>query len=410
MHARIDEGALACGAALLVWQRDFCTRPELANNEYSCAAQVAAALTLLSLDSVRCTVAKTGVVGVLVGARPGPVVALRAEMDAEIVTGDQAVANPIVLARALGADVRVAHTLGHDFNTAVLLGAATVLAGLRGQLAGTVKFIFQPAHSLAALDACETAGAELMVQEGVLDAPRVDAIFAIQSDPSIAVGSIEYGIGNVCASSQRLYIQLIGQTAFGAYPWLGKDPIPVAAQLVQALQLIVSRQMDITRAPALISFGRIHGGQLPNRIAATVELEGMVRLLDQSMEADMLARIRRTVEHCAAASELTAVVSIEAQVPALRCDERLARVMVPSLQRPGLVAQLLTMQPCLGSENFAFFTREVPGFYFSVGTLKADLHSAPGQVVARAALVHGVRVLASLAVDYLALPQPILFQ
>jgi amidohydrolase len=406
LHREIDRRVKDVTAKVVTWRRDIHQHPELSNREVRTAKLVAEHLRALGLE-VRTGVARTGVIGVLRGGRPGPVVALRADMDALPVTEE---VNVPFASRATaeynGQKVGVMHACGHDAHTAMLMGAAEVLAGMRNQLPGTVVFVFQPAEEQPPPG--EEGGADLMVSEGALDRPRVDAIFGLHVLP-LPRGEIQWRAGGIMASSDRLEITVHGRQTHGAQPWNGIDPVVVASQIIAALQTITSRQMDLTAAPVVVSIGRIQGGVRYNIIPDRVVLEGTIRTLDEGMRKDVQARIRRTVEHVAQASGARAEVVIDRMTDVTFNDPRLVERMLPTLQRVAgkAIAQAL---PATTAEDFSEYQKKVPGMFFFLGITPPGtepvVNHSPRFVVDEAAMPVGVRVLAHLAVDYLAGSQP----
>jgi amidohydrolase len=390
---------------VIAWRRDIHQHPELSNREVRTAALVAAHLKGLGLD-VQTGVATTGVVGVLKGARPGKVVALRADMDALPVTeqGDLPFKST---ARSTynGQDVGVMHACGHDAHVAMLMGVAEVLVGLREQLAGTVKFIFQPAEE--GPPPGETGGAAVMVAQGVLDNPSVDAIFGLHVMP-LEHGTLWTRGGGLMASSDTVRITVRGKQTHGAAPWDGVDPIVVSAQIITALQTIVSRQIDLTTAPAIVTIGRITGGVRFNIIPDSVVLEGTIRALDRAVQRDLHARVKRTAEAIAASAGATAEVSFEIDTaPIVYNDPALTTRMSPTLRRVS-DQRLFEARPRTLAEDFSRFQQKVPGMFFYLGVNRPGADPAtvaanhsPLFYVDEGALPVGVRAMAELAVDFL---------
>jgi len=343
---------------------------------------------------------------VLQGGRPGPVVALRADMDALPVREET---NVPFASKATGEyegnKVGVMHACGHDTHMAMLLATAKVLSQLKDRLPGSVKFIFQPAEE-GAPPAETPAGAELMVKEGVLQNPKVDAVFGLHVWANSPAGTISYRSGPFMAASDRFDIVITGRQTHGSQPWSGVDPIVVGAQIVNALQTIVSRNVDITRLPAVVSVGQFQSGVRNNIIPDTARLVGTIRTFDAEVQSDIHARVKRIAENIAAAAGATAVVTIPSGIPATINDPALTKRMLPSLERaaPGKVREsnLIT-----AAEDFTFFQRQVPGMLFFLGITppgqagKAPPNHSPLFFVDESALVTGVRALAHLAADYL---------
>ncbi len=406
--AAIDQRAAQIEPQVVAWRRDIHQHPELSNREFRTAALVAERLRALGLE-VRTGVAHTGVVGVLRGKAREPVVALRADMDALPVT--EAVDLPFASrARSTyrGREVGVMHACGHDAHTAILLGVAEVLAGERERLAGTVRFLFQPAEEGAPEG--EEGGARLMIREGALGDPRPAAIFALHVVPQYEVGTVAVVEGGAMASSDRLEIRVRGRQTHAAYPWLGVDPIAAAARIVLALEAIPGRRAD-ARVPSVVSIGAIHGGVRHNIIPDDVELLGTIRTLDPAVQRRLHEQVTRTAEKVAESSGARADVSIHVGYPVTYNDPALTRRMWPVLERVAGADRVLQGLPRTGAEDFSFFQREVPGMYFWLGARPQGLaesdaapNHSPRFFVDERALVLGVRALAQLAVSALAEP------
>ncbi len=401
LAAEIDRRAETVMPKVVAWRRDIHQHPELSWAEVRTAKLVADHLTALGLE-VRTGVAQTGVVGVLRGGRPGPVVALRADMDALPVT--EQVDLPFkstVRVQADGQDVGVMHACGHDNHVAILMGVAEVLAGMRERLPGTVRFIFQPAEETV-------AGAKRMIEEGVLDGPTPQAIFGLHVWPA-PVGTLSYRSGALMAASDALNIVVRGRQTHGALPWGGVDPIVVASQIVLALQTIPSRQLDVTKAPTIVTVGMIQGGTRGNIIPDSVIMQGTVRTFDEAMRADVKERLRRTVEDIAQSAGATASVDFGASnSPVTVNDPALTERMLPTLRRVAGPDKVLVSELSMPSEDFSYYQQRVPGMFFFLGVTpdSEDFRVVPRNHSPRffadeAALPVGVRVLANLAVDYL---------
>lgn len=394
--AEIRAAAARISPAVVELRRDFHAHPELSNREERTGRLVAERLRALGLE-VRHPVAKTGVVGVLVGGRPGGVVALRADMDALPIEETKELP---FKSRNLG----VMHACGHDAHTAILLGAAEVLSGLRARLPGTVVFLFQPAEEGA--PAGEAGGASLMVKEGALDAPKVEAVFGLHVGGWTAAGQAGYTDGPIFASSDGFTIEVEGRTVHGAQPHMGLDPIPVASEIVLALQTIVSRQID-GRRPRVLTIGRIQGGTRLNIIAGRVSMEGTMRTHDATVRAEMKARLARTVKGVAEAHGTTATLRFadEGNAPTVN-DQALARgVGIPALERV-FGAGALPVEPQMVAEDFPSYAEKAPTFFFLLGTRNdakgiGSVNHTPDFDVDEEALPLGVRAMATLAWDFL---------
>ncbi len=387
---------------VVAWRRDIHQHPELANREFRTAALVAGHLEELGME-VRTEIAHTGVVGILRGGSPGPVVALRADMDALPVTEqtDLPFAST-VRTTYLGQEVGVMHACGHDLHVAILMGVAEVLAGMREDLTGTVMFVFQPAEEGAPPG--EEGGAELMLREGLFDDPRPDAIFGLHVVPS-PVGTIGWRSGGLMASSDRFTIQVRGRQTHGAVPWGGVDPIVVAAQIVLGLQTIPSRQLDATLTPSVVTVGAIRGGVRHNIIPDVVDMTGTLRTFDPETRDEIHERVTRTAEQIAASAGASAEVEIFPGYPVTYNDPELTRRMLPTLERvvgPGLVEA----PRATGAEDFSYYQQEVPGLFFFVGVASDDpdkVHPnhSPRFYADERGLPIGVRAMTALALDFL---------
>jgi len=407
MWPEIDRRAAAVMDSVVAWRRDFHQHPELSNRETRTSGIVAAHLRRLGLE-VRTGLARTGVVGVLRGGKPGPVVALRADMDALPVA--EAVDLPFasrVRTTYNGQDVGVMHACGHDMHTAILMGVAEVLAGMKRDLPGTVVFLFQPAEE--GPPPGEDGGAPVMIREGALDNPAPSAIFGLHVFSGFAVGRIQYHPGALMASSDNLRIVVHGVGSHGALPWRGVDPIVVASQIVLGLQSIVSRQLDATVAPAVITLGTIHGGTRFNIIPDSVEMLGTIRAFDQAMRMDIHERIRRTAQSIAQSAGATADVQIDLGNGVTYNDPTLTERMLPTLRRVAGDSMVSLGPATTTAEDFSAYQARIPGIFFFVGVTPAgqDMAAAPANHSPRffadeGALPVGVRALAHLAVDYLA--------
>ena len=404
-HAWIDLQAEQGFDQVVDWRRHFHANPELSNREFETAAYVADALRALDIEVTE-GVARTGVVGLLVGGRPGPVVALRADIDALPVPSRAGLAfSPTVMSEYLGDSVPVSHACGHDSHTAMLLGIAELFAARRDELPGTIKFIFQPAEEGAPPG--EEGGAALMVAEGVLTNPDVEVIFGQHIWALAPVGTIGYRAGGIMAAADRFKITVHGKQTHGSTPWTGVDPITVAAQIVIGLNLIVSRQTELTREAAVVSVGRVRSGVRNNIIPESAELIGTIRTLDSDMQDKIHADIRRTAEHIAASQGATVTVEIARGTPVTYNDPALTARMAPTLERVG-GANALQIKAITGAEDFSFFQKQIPGLYYFVGGMpegkdpaEAAPHHTPDFYIEESGMKTGVRALAGLAIDYM---------
>jgi amidohydrolase len=387
---------------LVETRRDLHRHPELSNREERTGKLVAERLRGLGLDEVRYPVARTGVVGVLKGGRPGRVVALRADLDALPIQE-----KPDTPYKSENAGVM--HACGHDAHTAMLLGAAEVLSRLKPRIAGTVVFLFQPAEE--GPPEGEEGGAPMMVKEGALDAPKVEAVFGLHVALGVDIGHLGYTDGPIMASSDSFTIEVQGRSVHGALPHQGKDPVPVAAEIVQALQLIVSRQVD-AQQPKVLSIGRIQGGTRFNIIADRVVMDGTLRTFDAAMRVDIKARMERTVKGVAEAQGMTASLRfIDAGNAPTVNDQALTRRSLPALERVFGKEGVVAIRPLMVAEDFSVYGTKAPALLLILGTrnqargIESVNHTADFDID-EAALPLGVRTLVTLALDFLGAPRP----
>jgi len=406
LDKRIDDAAAKVESSVIACRRDIHQHPELGNREVRTSKLVADRLKELGIEA-RTGVAHTGVVGILKGGKPGRVVALRADMDALPVAEQVDVPfKSTVRTTYNGHEVGVMHACGHDAHVAILLGVAEVLSGIRNELPGTVVFLFQPAEEGAPEG--EEGGAELMVKEGALDNPKVDAAFGLHVTSRYPVQTIAYRPGAQMAAVDSFKIVVHGKQTHGAYPWLGVDPIVVASQIVLGLQTIASRQVDVSLAPSIVTVGTINGGVRNNIIPDTVEMLGTIRSLDVKMRDEIHARIKRTAEDIARAGGATADVTITRGYPITYNDPTLTEKTVPTLRRVAGASNVSVVNPTLGAEDFSFYQQKVPGLFFWLGTRPANQaaeeaasNHSPLFFVDESGLLLGVKALSHVAVDYL---------
>jgi amidohydrolase len=406
LDQRIDDSAAKVESKVIDCRRDIHEHPELGNREVRTSKLVADRLHGLGIET-RTGIAHTGVLGILKGGKPGRVVALRADMDALPVTEQVDVPfKSKVRTTYNGQEVGVMHACGHDAHVAILLGVAEVLAGIRDQIPGTIVFLFQPAEEGAPVG--EEGGAELMVKEGALDNPKVDAVFGLHVTSRYTVQKIAYRPGAQMAAVDSFRIVVHGKQTHGAYPWLGIDPIVVASQIVLGLQTIPSRQVDVSLAPSIVTVGAIHGGVRNNIIPDDVEMLGTIRSLDAKMREELHTRIKRTAEDIAKAGGATADVKIDRGYPITYNDPALTEKMAPTLRRVAGPDNVSVVNPTLGAEDFSFYQQKVPGLFFWLGTRPANQtaeeaasNHSPLFFVDESGLVLGVKALSHVAVDYL---------
>lgn len=388
------------------WRRDFHQHAELSNREFRTAEVIAEHLRNLDMEVIT-GVAKTGVVGVLKGGAPGPVLALRADMDGLPVVEKTGLPYASTQRSEYeGREVGVMHACGHDNHMAILMGAAEILAGMRDTLPGTVKFIFQPAEEGAPKG--EEGGAKLMIAEGVLKNPDVDAVIGLHISQGGEVGTASYRSLGFMASAQRFDIQIQGKQTHGARPWAGVDPIVVGAQIVNALQTIVSRQIDITQHPAVVTVGSFTAGVRNNIVPETATLSGTIRTFDAEVRSSIHEKIRSIAEQTANAMGAVATVEIDPGVPVTFNDLALTQQMVPTLERVYGEDEVFESPRVTGAEDFSFYQEQVPGFFFFIGARPPQLSAAeaipnhsPFFYVDEDALAPAVQAMTQLAIDYL---------
>ena len=393
-------------AQVIAWRRDIHEHPELSNREVRTSALVADHLKSLGLEVA--VYANTGVVGLLRGGKPGPTVALRADMDAlPVAELTQLPFMSHATSTYRGETVGVMHACGHDTHTAMLMGVADILVKVRGGLKGNVLFLFQPAEEGAPEG--EEGGAALMLKQGVFDKYHPQAVFGLHVVSALQVGQIGYRPGPMMAGADGYKILVHGRSTHGARPWEGVDPIVIAAQIVGAMQTVVSRQLDITAHPAIVSVGAIKGGIRDNIIPATVEMVGTIRTFDLAQRDVILDHLKHLVENTAIAGGATATFEVgQDSYPVLVNDPALTQRMLPTLKAVAGDAHLMMLPLITASEDFAFFARKVPGMYINIGITPLDKDPAtappnhsPLFYVDETGLPTGVRVMAQLAVDYL---------
>jgi amidohydrolase len=403
----LDAAAKTLDAKVIEWRRDFHANPELGNREVRTAEIVAKRLQTLGLQ-VKTGIGVTGVAALLQGARPGPTIALRADMDALPVSEQVDVPfKSRVKAQYRGEQVGVMHACGHDAHTAILLGVAEILTGMRDKLRGQVLFVFQPAEE-GPPDG-ETGGAGRMLAEGLFDIAKPQAVFGLHVVASLNTGVIGYRTGPMMAGSDRFSIEVKGRQTHGASPWNGVDPIVVAAQITTGLQQIVSRQVDITKIPAVISVGAIKGGIRFNIIPDSVEMVGTIRTFEPEVRSDVIERIERTAKNIAAASGATATVTIgDAPNPPVINDAGLTQQSLPSLERVAGKGNVRIINLQTTAEDFSYYGLKTPSLFFWVGITPRDrdpdkvpYNHSPLFYVDEAGIGVGMRALLAVATDYL---------
>ncbi|MEX2593868.1 MAG: amidohydrolase [Anditalea sp.] len=402
----LDKEAKEIEQKVIEWRRDFHQHPELGNEEVRTAGIIAAHLKSLGME-VQEGVAVTGVVGILKGGKSGPTVALRADMDALPVTERTDVPfKSTVKTTYNGQETGVMHACGHDSHMAILMGVAEILTVVKDDLKGTVKFIFQPAEEGLEDTDATTWGAKQMVEEGIME--DVDAIFGLHINSQTPVGTIKYRSGPAMAAVDNLRIEINGKQAHGAYPWSSVDPIVTASQIVMGLQTIVSRNVNITEIPAVVTVGSIHGGIRSNIIPEQVEMIGTIRTYSDEQQELVHKRIREIAGNIAESAGAKAEVDIKKSYPVTFNDPSLTEMMLPTLQKVSGEENLWVHDPITGAEDFSFYQREKPGLFFFLGGMPKDTepeeaasHHTPDFYLDESGFILGVRALSHLAVDYL---------
>jgi amidohydrolase len=405
LKKQADGMADAVESKVIAWRRDFHQHPELSNREFKTAEKVAAHLRALGIET-RTGIAKTGVVGILKGGRPGPVIGLRADMDALPVV--ERVSLPFKsTARSTfnGQDVGVMHACGHDTHVAILMGVAEVLSKMRSELAGTVVFVFQPAEE--GPPEGEEGGAPLMVKEGLLTDTKMEVMFGLHISSQTEVGKIKYRAGGAMAASDWFYISVHGKQTHGSAPWSGIDPIVVSAEIIQGLQTIVSRQVDLTEFPAVITVGKIESGVRANIIPELAEMVGTIRTLDTAMQRNIHRRLERTVKKIAESAGAEAEVRIDNKTPITYNDPALTAWALPSLQSAAGAENVSESKARTGAEDFGFFAEKIPCLYFFLGGMPkggnettAAAHHTPDFFIDESGMKLGVKSFCHLVLDY----------
>ena len=406
----ISKAANQIEQKVIDWRHDIHQNPELGNREFRTAELITEHLKSLGID-VQTNVGVTGVVGILKGEKPGPVIALRADMDALPVEEKNALPFASKVKTTYdGKETFVMHACGHDGHVAILMGVAEILSGMKKDIKGTVKFIFQPAEEGAPKG--EEGGAYLMVKEGVLENPKVDVIFGLHMDALTEVGKISYRPGGIMASVNDMKITIKGKPSHGSSPWSGIDPIVVSAQIITSLQTIVSRNVTLTDNAAVVTIGAINGGNRSNIIPEQVEMLGTIRTLTDKDEAFVLKRIREIVELTAQAAGATATVELpySMRFPVTFNDEKLTGLMLPTLEKTAGKDNVNLIPAITGAEDFSYFAQKVPGLYFFVGAMSKGKdpktvgdHHTPQFLMDDAGFKTGVNALSNLVFDYMEL-------
>ena len=391
-------------AKVIEWRHHFHQNPELSNREFKTAEKIAAHLKSLGIE-VQTGVAVTGIVGILKGKKPGKVIALRADIDALPVTERNDLPfKSNVTDQFLGVETGVMHACGHDTHTAILMGVAEILAKNKDKIKGTVKFIFQPAEEGAPPG--EEGGAALMIKEGVMENPKVDAIFGLHINSATPVGVIKYKTEGIMAAVERFVIQVKGKQTHGSQPWSGVDPILISAKIIDGLQTIISRESKLTEEAAVITVGKITSGVRFNIIPESAELIGTVRTLNPEMREVILRRMKEMTETIAKAYGGSATLEVESQTSITFNNIDLVNQMLPTMQRVAGTTNVQLTKATTGGEDFSYFQEVVPGFYFFLGGMtpgstEAYPHHTPDFKIDDAGMLLGVKTLTEMSLDYL---------
>ncbi|MBD2756867.1 amidohydrolase [Spirosoma validum] len=406
LNARMDKMAESLEKKVVSWRRDFHQHPELGNREFQTASKIAAHLQALGME-VKTGVGKTGVVGLLKGGKSGPVVALRADMDGLPVT--ERVNVPFkseAHTEYNGQQTGIMHACGHDSHVAILMGVAEVLSSVKNDLRGTVKFIFQPAEEGA--PAGEEGGAYLMVKEGVLENPKVDAIFGLHINSQTEVGTIKYRPGATMAAVDSYAIKIKGKQTHGANPWSGVDPIVTSAQVVMGLQTIVSRNVNLTDDAAVVTVGALHGGIRQNIIPEEANMIGTIRTFSPDAQKLVHRRINEIATNIAESAGAQADVKIDIMYPVTYNDPKLTDQMVPSIEAVAGKNNVKITPAATGAEDFSFYQQKVPGLFFFLGGMAkgkkvedAAPHHTPDFQIDEGGFVLGMKSLCRLTTDYM---------
>jgi amidohydrolase len=404
--ARLNQQAKEIEPRMIEWRRYFHEHPELSNREVKTGARIAEHLKSLGME-VTYPVAKTGVVALLKGGKPGRVVALRADIDAlpvmernslPFASKEKAIFNNV--------ETGVMHACGHDGHISILMAVAEILAKNKADLKGSVKFIFQPAEEGVSGEG--TAGAELMIKEGVLENPKVDAIFGLHLQSLLPTGQVSYRAEGLMASVDGFNIKVTGKGAHGATPWDSVDPIVVSSEIILGLQTVVSRQTELTKAAAVVTIGSIHSGIRRNIIPEEALLEGTIRTFDPEMQKIVHEKIRQTATKIAESAGAKAEVDIQIMYPVTYNEKNITAQMAPSLQKANGNENVKVISPVTMAEDFSFFQQKVPGFFFFVGAYPGDMkltrqptHHTADFMIDERSLMTGLKSLLTLTVDYL---------
>lgn len=403
--SNIEKYANDVNDSVVAWRRHLHQYPELSNRETNTMNYIVSKLQGLGLE-IKAPFAKTGVVAILKGGKPGPVIALRADIDALPVVERVNLPFASKLTSEYGGQkVGVMHACGHDTHTAILLGTANALAKVKKDVPGTIVFLFQPAEE--GPPGTEEGGAPLMIKEGALSNPKVEAVFGLHISSGTEIGTIKYHSGSFMASSDWFTIKVKGKQTHGSMPWGGIDPIVVATQIITGLQTIVSRQEDLTKAPAVITVGKITSGVRANIIPEELNMEGTIRTLDSKMQKEIHEKIKRTATKIAEASGATAEVFIDTKTLVTYNDPALVKMMLPSLEAAAGKVNVSESTWTTGAEDFSFYGEVAPSFFFNLGGMPAGMdpknaapHHTPDFFIDDSKLEVGVKAFCNIVFDY----------
>lgn len=406
LQTKLELQAKEIETRVIEWRRHLHQNPELSNRETQTAAYIAEHLKKVGLK-VQTGVAHTGVVALLETGKPGPVIALRADMDALPVTERNSLPFASKVKTTFnGQETGVMHACGHDSHVAILMGVAEILVKNRAELKGTIKFIFQPAEEGAPVG--EEGGASMMVKEGVLQNPKVEAIFGLHISSVTPLGKLTYKPGGMMAAADTYSVKILGRQAHGSTPWMSIDPIVVSAQIINGLQTIISRQTELTKEAAVITVGRIQSGIRENIIPEEAFFAGTIRTLDTEMQDKIHEKIKLTATKIAESAGAKAEVIIRRGTPVTYNDPALTQKMIPSLQKAAGAANTFEINAITGAEDFAFYQKEISGFFFFVGAMPPDTdpakvpsHHTPDFMIDEKAFVTGVKAMLNVTVDYM---------
>lgn len=410
LQTKIEQQAKEIEPKVIEWRRHFHQYPELSNREVKTAARVADHLKKLGIE-VQTGVAKTGVIGLLKTGKAGPVIALRADMDALPVTERNSLPFASKEKTVFNEqETGIMHACGHDTHVAILMAVAEILSKNKSELKGTIKFIFQPAEEGPPQG--EEGGADLMVKEGVLDNPKVDVIFGMHIQSISPLGRITYRPAGMMAASDWFTIKVKGKQSHGAAPWMGIDPIVVSAQIINGLQTIVSRQTELTKEAAVITVGRFQAGVRENIIPEEAFMAGTIRTLDEDMQQKIHEKIKLTATKIAESAGATAEVVIVNKTPVTYNDVALTEKMVSSLEKAAGVENVVRINAVTGAEDFAFFQQKIPGFFFFVGAMPPDqdpnkvpAHHTPDFMIDERGMLTGLKAMLNVTLDYMNMPK-----